>query len=191
MNSISIIVGLFVVNICFGGIVPMVCDNDNDYITTWDALWTYSRSIGGFPEILSGIGSKHDNYYEDRIFKFRSCWPLNQNDRVVEYVSDLLPDQTGTDWDAKWTLECPSNSAITYLRSEHHNYFEDRIYTMQCKRLKDSSMTNCAWSGTRNGYDAEFWYQCPNNGVITGISSWHHNYYEDRQYNFKCCQIQK
>ena len=140
-------------------------------------------------KILSGIGSKHDDGFEDRIFKFKSCWPDNANDRKIDFESDLLPDQTGTDWDATWTLECPSNSVITYLRSEHDDDYEDRKYTMRCNGLFGAMTYFCTWSSYVNSYDAEFWYECPNNKVMAGIRSSHNNDYEDRIYSFKCCTI--
>merc|ERR1712196_260831 len=37
-----------------------------------------------------------------------------------------------------------------------------------------------------NGWDAEFAYTCPSNTVITGLQSYHSNWYEDRRWKITC-----
>ncbi|GFR89025.1 hemagglutinin/amebocyte aggregation factor [Elysia marginata] len=39
-----------------------------------------------------------------------------------------------------------------------------------------------------NDYDELLEFQCPNEGIITGMESTHSNRREDRIFKFKCCQ---
>ena len=38
-----------------------------------------------------------------------------------------------------------------------------------------------------NDFDQLLEFQCPNEGFITGINSFHNNDKEDRRFKFKCC----
>jgi len=82
-------------------------------------------------------------------------------------------------------FECPQGEGIYKIRSNHDNHREDRIWEFTCKKM---SMTrNCHWSGNANGWDSVMNFKCPNNGVITGALSVHHNHHEDRIWRYRCC----
>ena len=43
-------------------------------------------------------------------------------------------------------------------------------------------------SGYVNNFDQLVEYQCPNEGIPTGVDSVHSNRNEDRRFKFRCCQ---
>eukprot|EP00488_Nonionellina_sp_1-RS-2012_P001978 TRINITY_DN34_c0_g1_i2.p1 TRINITY_DN34_c0_g1~~TRINITY_DN34_c0_g1_i2.p1 ORF type:complete len:163 (-),score=62.96 TRINITY_DN34_c0_g1_i2:410-841(-) len=113
---------------CFAASVSMDCDTDNNYVTSWDAEWVFFENSASFPEFLSGVGSVHSNYYEDRQFKFKSCTPSSSTDQLIASMTDLPSSDISTSWDDAWTHQCGSNEAIFYIRSRHDNDYEDRIW---------------------------------------------------------------
>ena len=40
-----------------------------------------------------------------------------------------------------------------------------------------------------NDWDEVIAFQCPQNGYITGIDSYHDNGHEDRRFKFRCCEL--
>ena len=56
---------------------------------------------------------------------------------------------------------------------------------------KIRALTDCDWSGWVNGWQDEFTYEPLDvNEVIAGVHSKHNNHYEDRKFDFYCCDIQ-
>merc|ERR1711934_131313 len=97
-----------------------------------------------------------------------------------------------TDYDQNFDFLCKSGQYIKSIESVHDNGKEDRIFHFGCAELSESfaedQLTNCEWSPYVNDFDALFEYQCPNDKIITGVSSYHDNGKEDRRYKFNCCQ---
>ncbi|XP_062574151.1 hemagglutinin/amebocyte aggregation factor-like isoform X2 [Saccostrea cucullata] len=94
------------------------------------------------------------------------------------------------DWDRPLNFQCPlKTQAIDAVVSYHRNHYEDRRYELHCGDvLKDREVTvNCEWSGYVNDFDQVVHFQCPGAGYINGMHSYHHNYYEDRRHEFRCC----
>lgn len=40
-----------------------------------------------------------------------------------------------------------------------------------------------------NEFDLLLAYTCPEGSVVTGIESYHNNFYEDRRFKFQCCEL--
>ncbi|CAH3023771.1 unnamed protein product, partial [Porites evermanni] len=75
--------------------------------------------------------------------------------------------------------------SISRIQSLHRDCIEDRIWSFSCR--SNAAAQRCAWTPTLNTYDDVLDYNCPHDGFITGIYSWHHNHYEDRRFQFRCC----
>ncbi|XP_028409558.1 hemagglutinin/amebocyte aggregation factor-like [Dendronephthya gigantea] len=105
---------------------------------------------------------------------------------VLIFLANSMLINAGTNFDAAWSSDCPSGQSIRHISSVHSNWHEDRSWTWKCKH--DSIITSsCRWSGYVNSFDKDLLYQCAT-GVITGVKSYHSNWYEDRKFNFKCCK---
>merc|ERR1712093_873445 len=77
---------------------------------------------------------------------------------------------------------------VSGLRSFHHNGYEDRRFSPLLTNI-GSTQAHKHWSGWVNNWDAYFHYDCPNNYVVTGFISYHHNHYEDRRWRFQCAHF--
>jgi len=93
--------------------------------------------------------------------------------------------QNPTPYDEPWKFECGDGKAIGYMRSTHDNKKEDRIWHFGCKSI--GSAGSCCFSGEVNEYDKPVEFKCPDNQVLSGISSKHDNRKEDRVWKFQCC----
>ncbi|KAL1257200.1 hypothetical protein QQF64_012745, partial [Cirrhinus molitorella] len=90
-------------------------------------------------------------------------------------------------YDGPLTFNCPEGQSISSITSEHNNYYEDRIWNFGCQD------TNCKtsqrlWTEYVNDFDQVLLFECPVQHVISGMSSYHSNYYEDRRWRFYCCK---
>ncbi|XP_059156038.1 dermatopontin-like [Physella acuta] len=93
-----------------------------------------------------------------------------------------------TEFDQHFKIECPAQQFVKTLESIHDNGKEDRVWNFGCHILPHSAhVSGCEWSGYKNNYDELLEFQCPNDGVITGVESIHDNHFEDRKWSFKCC----
>ncbi|XP_041376982.1 dermatopontin-like [Gigantopelta aegis] len=90
-------------------------------------------------------------------------------------------------WDGPFEFMCPHGQSIRRITSNHNNRAEDRQWRFECSNT--GAVASCVWSGYVNDFDQPLLFQCPNNGVITGISSYHNNNAEDRRFKFHCCSI--
>ncbi|XP_067663438.1 uncharacterized protein [Haliotis asinina] len=91
------------------------------------------------------------------------------------------------DYDQPLLYQCPRGKSIASVHSVHHNGAEDRRYGFSCKTTP--GLRDCSWHGYVNGFDEIILFQCPNNGVISGVNSYHDNGAEDRRFKFYCCSI--
>ena len=78
---------------------------------------------------------------------------------------------TWTSYDAKWEFTCNSNEAIIGIQSQHSDDREDRKWKFTCGKLPAPlfGLADCGWTGYVNNYDYDMTFECPNNGVITGL----------------------
>ncbi|XP_067663464.1 uncharacterized protein [Haliotis asinina] len=202
------------------------CDTTN-YLNWWDKKLTFRVPAAHF---LTGVYSIHHNHYEDRRWKFQTCFgrshcklpPTTTSMRCqlkVLYVyiyqrKTLLQTECTTtfnlhtsmittgflllslvsfvtsyvnDFDKPVVFQCPRGQSIVSWESYHSNYHEDRRHSFTCQRTP--KLGKCQWSGYVNDFDKPISYQCPNNGVISGVISFHSNHHEDRRFKFYCCSV--
>ncbi|XP_069808354.1 hemagglutinin/amebocyte aggregation factor-like [Dendropsophus ebraccatus] len=89
-------------------------------------------------------------------------------------------------YDHPFTAQCENHQSFSIITSAHHNYYEDRLWDFTCKDTF-SSAASCFWSGHVNDFDQAFDFICPFGSVLSGASSYHDNYTEDRRWKFYCC----
>merc|ERR1711988_651690 len=127
---------------------------------------------------LSGLGSYHNNHYEDRQFKVirtrigarqvRSQWTgwLNNMDRPMSY-------------------SCPGNQVIVGLISYHNNHTEDRRWRIKCAQFGGVGVRKGGWTGYLNNWDRPFYSGCGGRPLV-GLMSYHWNRTEDRRWRMQC-----
>jgi len=82
------------------------------------------------------------------------------------------------DWDGQLNFVCPSSQSISSFYSIHNNKKEDRLFDIKCSNSPVPSSGNCIWTGYLNDWDQPVRYTCPNNGMVVGMFSVHHNHHE-------------
>ncbi|XP_048463734.1 hemagglutinin/amebocyte aggregation factor-like isoform X1 [Rhincodon typus] len=92
------------------------------------------------------------------------------------------------EFDDKLLFTCASFSTIGSVSSQHHSYYEDRLWDFQCKTTF-SELPTCSWTNYVNNFDEEFTFNCPFGSIISGVEAYHENYYEDRRWKFYCCRV--
>eukprot|EP01084_Bolivina_argentea_P083134 150528_1 len=162
----------------------MDCWQSSSYENGWGSELTAENTNMLY---FNGLYSEHNNYTEDRLFRFRYCKPSG----VTVSTTDedvILPY---TDYDAAWYRGCAVNSAITRAKSDHDLDREDRQWQFRCTPLPDNYLlTECKWSVSYlNNWDGILNYNCPNNGLIRNIYSYHDNSRGDRRFKFECCRV--
>jgi len=90
-------------------------------------------------------------------------------------------------------FKCSPNSAMIGIKSVHHNHYEDRRFMIRCCDLSNGGeyTIHPYLTDYVNSYDGEMDKTCPNNDVLVGLNSKHHNRYEDRRFRFYCGSIFK
>ncbi|XP_005099798.1 hemagglutinin/amebocyte aggregation factor [Aplysia californica] len=96
-----------------------------------------------------------------------------------------------TSYDQAFSFTCDVGKYLQTIESIHSNYHEDRVFNFGCESLKDThaeeTMKDCVWGPYANDMDGILEFQCPGDKIISGLSSYHDNHYEDRRYKFYCC----
>ncbi|XP_063056142.1 dermatopontin-like [Engraulis encrasicolus] len=145
-------------------------NNDFDRMLVFICPWLQS---------ISSISSYHHNGYEDRRFSLSCKTVFNGSPRCSQ------PNWVNN-FDAPFDFTCQRNAVLTGIFSEHSNPHEDRRFMFQCCSA-NLRLHGCHWTQYLNNFDQPFNYQVPNNMVIAGMSSYHHNGYEDRRYRLYIC----
>nr|ABO26644.1 dermatopontin [Haliotis discus discus] len=91
-------------------------------------------------------------------------------------------------FDKPFLFLCPLGESIASWESYHSNYYEDRRYRFTCQQTPQ--LFNCQWHNKVNNFKAPISFQCQHDAVITGVSSYHRNRPEDREFKFLCCSLQ-
>jgi len=91
-------------------------------------------------------------------------------------------------YDQQFKFRCPRGRGLTGVRSQHHNWYEDRQFAFTCERNYRIT-SSCSWSGYVNSMRKYFDWQCPHGKVMAGVESYHQNGKEDREFNFLCCRV--
>ncbi|XP_051746087.1 hemagglutinin/amebocyte aggregation factor-like [Ctenopharyngodon idella] len=90
-------------------------------------------------------------------------------------------------YDQPLDFKCPQGQTISYIKSEHKNRHEDRLWEFGCKDTFDSG-SDCFLSPYANDFDKPFTFECPPHHIMAGMSSNHNNKHEDRRWQFYCCR---
>eukprot|EP01084_Bolivina_argentea_P084708 153153_1 len=106
--------------------------------------------------------------------------------------TELIPTTMSCSWDGGWsndydgTFSSSKNDRFfSGIYSVHSNYREDRLYKFKrCKPILFSTVSSTNLEVT--DWDAFWSRSCSGNSAITGISSWHSNYREDRRFQIYC-----
>ncbi|CAL1540937.1 unnamed protein product [Lymnaea stagnalis] len=87
---------------------------------------------------------------------------------------------------AEWKFECFNGTTLKTLQSAQVISQHDRQWSFYCGGV-DSKVKNvaCEWSAYTNDFGLPFNFQCPNDGIITGMASYSNG--NDRRYQFLCC----
>lgn len=83
---------------------------------------------------------------------------------------------------------CPRGRALNFIASVHSNHHEDRRFALACTS-KAFHFRRSFKTRTLNRFDKPVSYSCPSGYVLTGVASYHHNYYEDRVWRVRCSQL--
>lgn len=102
---------------------------------------------------------------------------------VISVVPSVHAWQNG--YDQNHQRQCPNGQSIKEITSMHHNGAEDRRFDVRCQST--GANQGCFWTNYINNWDQPILYLCPDNKVLSGISSYHNNRAEDRRYKFYCC----
>lgn len=102
---------------------PLVNCAWTDYVNNYDGDMNYICPGNG---VMKGWNSVHNNYYEDRQFKFLCCnvegFSVNPTCSWTDYLNDF---------DKNVAYRVPSSKAvISGVHSVHHNFFEDRRWKL-------------------------------------------------------------
>ncbi|KAF4115342.1 hemagglutinin/amebocyte aggregation factor-like [Onychostoma macrolepis] len=90
-------------------------------------------------------------------------------------------------YDQPLDFDCPAGQSISYIKSQHDNRREDRMWEFGCKKTFDTAR-DCFLTPYVNDFDQAFTYECPPHHIITGMASYHGNRQEDRRWQFYCCR---
>ncbi|XP_016299516.1 hemagglutinin/amebocyte aggregation factor-like [Sinocyclocheilus anshuiensis] len=90
-------------------------------------------------------------------------------------------------YDQSLEFKCPAGQSISYIKIQHDNHHEERMWEFGCKNTFNSG-TDCFLSPYVNDSDQTFTYECPPHHIITGMSSYHSNKHEDSRWQFYCCR---
>ena len=94
-------------------------------------------------------------------------------------------------YDAILDKQCHTGYGMYKVSSNHHNYYEDRIWRFECRKVADKlrGQPSCSTTDYVNNFDEEMSFSCGSNKYIQGVYSYHNNHYEDRRWKFTCCSI--
>lgn len=96
-----------------------------------------------------------------------------------------------TEYDKQFQIECPAGEYLQKIESTHDNRKEDRVFNFYCARVNSTELhisDSCEWTEYVNDFDELFEFQCWDDNVIAGVSSYHDNHDEDRRFKFLCCK---
>ncbi|XP_048730490.2 hemagglutinin/amebocyte aggregation factor-like isoform X2 [Ostrea edulis] len=93
------------------------------------------------------------------------------------------------DYDQTFHFQCPKDQYLTGLESVFSKSHNDRKFNLRCTPSSSLLHSSCAWTDYVNVMDEPLVFQCPAGGIVNGIGSSHDDAYEDRKFEFRCCNI--
>ncbi|XP_067659099.1 uncharacterized protein [Haliotis asinina] len=88
---------------------------------------------------------------------------------------------------APFRVICPSGNSLVALSSVHSSWAEDRIWDFRCAQTDTTE--ECEWNTDVNEFDEPMLFQCADNGVVRGITSYFNPLNRDRRFSFLCCKV--
>lgn len=82
---------------------------------------------------------------------------------------------------------CPDGHLLKTFESNF--YREDRLWHFDCYNDETVPLVNCQWSGYVNRIGHNVNYKCGYDRVIAGIASNYSSHDRDRQWEFRCCEL--
>jgi len=101
---------------------------EDNFIHDWDAPLDFYWENGGIA--ITGIGSKHSNYYEDRVYYFYAS-PVTALTAYCGWTHIL------NHWDGPLNIQIHDNEYIAGVYSYHSNQFEDRRWKLYICTIED------------------------------------------------------
>ena len=156
------------------------------YTNRWDDEFLFQCDID---KVITGLHSKHHNDFEDRRWEVRCTHFKNT---IVDEKSCVGIDIPRNEYDSVLEYTCPLGKVLHKFGGVHNNQYEDRRFSFDCCELMhyedDDSLSTSDWSPYKNGYDGRLEVTAKLNGIdgaFSGISSIHHNFFEDRLFRFQ------
>ncbi|CAL1540934.1 unnamed protein product [Lymnaea stagnalis] len=142
-------------------------------------MWFASIGVGRVVTVhsLKNLGEANEMRSSIVVALVVSICALNPAWGDVTWMTQLLTE---------WNFECSAGTSLKTMQSYQVFQNHDRLWNFTCGGT-DAKLTNatCEWSAYANDFNTQFLFQCPNDGVIAGMASYHNNY--DRRYQFLCC----
>merc|ERR1712110_1148945 len=91
-------------------------------------------------------------------------------------------------WDGGMNWRTGGHTYVSGLMSHHNNGREDRRFRPLVTTI-GASQYGLTHTGFVNNWDGRFDFTCPHNKAIVGMTSYHHNHYEDRKWRFFCAHF--
>merc|ERR1712110_1315213 len=83
-------------------------------------------------------------------------------------------NQWQNDYEGNHRYACANGQYMTSFKAtKNHPKKKDRMFQVGCGGA--NAAQNCTWSEWMNDINADFFYQCPDNKVMTGMSCMVHN----------------
>ncbi|KAM7430749.1 hypothetical protein ABFA07_018578 [Porites harrisoni] len=131
--------------------------------------------------------SEHNNCAEDRIHYFECGYgPGRYSERDCTWTSHYV-----NDYDGPVMFKCGRNGFITGVKSHFNGRTRDRRFHFRCCRQPRYCIRYCKHTPFLNQWDAHVSYRVPSRYHLTGVYSYHGNYYEDRRWKFEICQFRR
>ena len=95
--------------------------------------------------------------------------------------------------DMELTFDCQYHAGIndgyiSGIESAFLSYYGDRMFKFSCQQ-GPIDKSQCQWKGYVNALGKDMTFNCPEGSVVTGVHSKHNDWWEDREWKFKCCQV--
>ncbi|XP_074649120.1 millepora cytotoxin-1-like [Tubulanus polymorphus] len=105
---------------------------------------------------------------------------------AVIFCCGIISAWVVSSYDTKFDFACKDGEHIYSIESKHANSKEDRLWSFLCRPGYVS--TDCAFTVHHvNSYYNGLDYKCPDNTIITGVSSEHKD--RDRIWKYRCCKL--
>lgn len=127
---------------------------------------------------LSGVESEHQNYEEDRFWKFSCSDVLDVESEWYEcFWSPYFAYQSNFKYYCGLGDKDSSEYVMTGAKSEHDDSKEDRQWSFRCCKMQGYRVKECGWSSSYTPYDGYFNFRAPTQKFMHGVEGhWNGHY---------------